>query len=271
MMDCHVHTSFSPDSVEPMKNMINKAISLNMERLTFTDHLEFGEGVQLDLDGCVKEIEANKKRYEDKIEILKGVEVGYKSRMQHEIERTLDKYDFDFILCSTHELPGIEDVRGIVSKEEEQKIFYNRYFENMLKAVTEFSNYDIYGHIDYVIRYGGYDSKLFSYKNHSDVIDKILIKIIESGKGIEVNTSGMRYGLGSMHPNEDIVRRYRELGGEIITVGSDAHKAADLAADFDQAYEMLDRIGFEYIASFKDRQVEFIKIENQNIKKVSTL
>ena len=96
----------------------------------------------------------------------------------------------------------------------------------------------------------------------SEKIDEILKLLISKGKGIEVNTSGLRYGVGSPHPSFEIIQRYHSLGGEIITIGSDAHKPEHIGYKFDTAYELLDKAGFKYVTIFKNRKPDFIKLSN---------
>ena len=126
--------------------------------------------------------------------------------------------------------------------------------------------FDVYGHIDYVVRYGGYSEKEINYEEFKDILDKILIALISSGKGIEINTSGLRYNLPDMHPNKTIIKRYKDLGGSIITIGSDAHNSKDLADNFDRAYNILRECGFEEYTIFHSRKPEFIKLPERKIK-----
>ena len=98
------------------------------------------------------------------------------------------------------------------------------------------------------------------YAEFADILDEILGALISRGKGLELNTSGLRKGLPFAHPNAEILRRYRELGGEIITLGSDAHSARDLAADFGTAKEMLKSAGFREIAVYHARKPDFVRI-----------
>ena len=124
-------------------------------------------------------------------------------------------------------------------------------------------------HIDYVIRYiiKNYSNVMtkIDYTEFKELLNEILISIIKNDKGIEINTSGIRYGLGTPHPNIEILKRYRELGGKIITIGSDAHKKEDLVSNFDIAYDMLETVGFNSIAVFYKRQPEFKKIKKRTI------
>ena len=100
----------------------------------------------------------------------------------------------------------------------------------------------------------------YSYKQYADIIDEILKLLIEKGKGIEINTGGFKYGLGHPNPTEDIIARYRELGGEIITVGADAHKPEHVAFDFEKVSGILKEAGFSYYTVFKNRKPEFVKL-----------
>ena len=99
------------------------------------------------------------------------------------------------------------------------------------------------------------------YKEFKELLDEILINIIKSNKGIEINTSGIRYNLGMPHPNTDILKRYKELGGKIITIGSDAHKSVDLASNFDIVYEILNDLEIDEIAVYHNRIPEFVKVK----------
>ena len=137
---------------------------------------------------------------------------------------------------------------------------HQEYFESILECVKETPYFDVYGHLDYVVRYGPTKNQNYSYQKHADIIDRILRTIVESGKGIELNTSGFRSGLGQPNPCVDILKRYKELGGEIITVGSDAHKPEHVGADFDKACTILKDCGFQYYTIFEKRAPEFIRL-----------
>ena len=102
---------------------------------------------------------------------------------------------------------------------------------------------------------------MLALSRYSDVIDEILRLLIEKGKGIEINTGGFKYGLGHPNPCEEILARYRELGGEIITIGADAHKPEHVAFDFAKVPSILKDSGFDYFTVFRERKPEFVKIE----------
>ena len=134
------------------------------------------------------------------------------------------------------------------------------YFESILENLAVFSEMDVYGHIDYVVRYGPNQNREYSYGRYQDILDEILRTIISKGCGIELNTGGFHYGLGEPNPCRAVIRRYRQLGGEIITIGADAHGPDKIAYAFDKAADILADCGFTYYTIFKDRKPEFIKL-----------
>jgi len=143
---------------------------------------------------------------------------------------------------------------------------YNEYIPVIMDFKEKYKNrinivyFNVYGHLDFVSRYGMYDNNSLEYKDYADLIDRILKELISRGKGIEVNTSGFRYGIDTTYPSLTILRRYKELGGEIITCGSDSHTVAGVGAYIDYAYELVKSAGFKYISTFKKQKPDFIKI-----------
>ena len=111
-----------------------------------------------------------------------------------------------------------------------------------------------------MVRYGPEKNKNYSYDKYKDVIDEILRQLIAHGKGIELNMAGFKYGLGHPNPTEEILHRYRELGGEIITIGADAHTPDKIGYAFDKAADVLRECGFSYYAVFKNRRPVFHKL-----------
>lgn len=134
------------------------------------------------------------------------------------------------------------------------------YFENLLKNVEVYSHYSVYGHLDLITRYGGEKFRGLNYDKQKDIIDEILKIIIYKGKGIEINTSGFRYGENRFYPDTRVLKRYFGLGGEIITVGSDAHRKEDIGKDFNRVYDFLKSIGQNYICLFENMNPIFKKI-----------
>ena len=267
--DYHLHTSHSTDSDEPMENMILKAIELGLTQICFTEHMDMDypseegdpEGQFLvNTDSYLFDLIRYKEKYADKIKILFGIELGLQPHLSRENARYIKEYDFDFVIASSHVcnkrdpyLPSFYDGRT----EEEA---YREYFSSILDNLKCFSNFDVYGHLDYVVRYGPNQDRNYSYEKYKDILDRILETLLEKEKGIEINTGGLKRGILEPHPCAGILKRYRELGGEIITVGSDAHDTAHIADEFKRAGKILTECGFKYYTTFEKRTPEFHKI-----------
>ena len=119
---------------------------------------------------------------------------------------------------------------------------------------------DSYGHIDYVVRYGPNKNTFYSYERYRDLIDEILKTLIEKGIALEVNTAGYKYGLGAPNPHPDILKKYRSMGGELLTVGSDAHRPEHLAYDFQKVTPLLKECGFKAYTVFEKRVPKFLPL-----------
>ncbi|WP_341877017.1 histidinol-phosphatase HisJ family protein [Defluviitalea saccharophila] len=263
--DYHVHSSFSSDSSEEMENQIKTAISLGLKQIAFTDHIDYDYPdkafpFMIDYNQYLKVFDGLKEKYKNQIDMILGVEIGFQPHVVKQIEEVLSQYPFDFVICSTHVCDRLDLYNGDFFKGKNQKNAYLRYFECVLYNVKNFFNYDVYGHIDYINRYGNYENRILSYEDYKDIIDSILKTIIDLGKGIEINTSGFRYGLGYANPQLSILKRYKELGGKIITIGSDAHSSKDIASHFNEAYKLLEAAGISEITLFRNRKPYFVKL-----------
>ncbi|GKX29142.1 phosphoesterase [Vallitalea longa] len=249
-----------------METMIQQAIKHKFVKLCFTDHYDYDYpstpelAFDIDLPNYHKSFLQLKAKYKNQIKLLFGIEVGLQPHIYDITKQTIDSYPFDFVIASTHVVDRLDPYFGSYYENKTKKEAYSRYLEDIYHNVTHYDDYNVYGHLDYIIRYGHYDDKKLYYHDHKEVIDKILSRIIETGHGIELNTSGYRKNFNEPHPNIDIIKRYRQLGGEIITIGSDAHYPEHLAYNFDIAYEVLHDCGFKYFTVFEKRKPDYIKI-----------
>lgn len=263
--DFHTHSYFSGDSSESTEKMIETAIGLGMERFCFTDHQDFDYNYDeldftLDYERYFAEISDLKERYADEINVLIGVETGIEPHLSDRLREFVMKKPYDFVIGSTHLINGVDPWYPGYFAEHGEKKGFEMYFDYILKSLETCSDFDVYGHLDYIIRYAPNKDRFFTKADFADVIDEILKKLISMDKGIELNTGGMYKGMDRTNPHPDIVRRYRELGGEKITVGSDAHTADRIGYGFNIAREILINSGFEYYTVFKERKPEFIKL-----------
>lgn len=264
--DYHTHSSFSSDSDTPMEENIKKAISLDLKEIAATDHMDFAYPdpdypFLFDYESYSKEIHRLREKYGDKIKILKGVEIGIQNHVMPQIKELVKNNQYDFIIGSTHVVQdGLDLCVNDFFEGKEQQQAYEEYFEEVLYNVEHYDFFNVYGHIDFVNRYGNYQNKQIDYARMAPITDKIFKTLIEKEKGIEINTSGFRYGVGSPHPAFELIKRYHDLGGKIITVGSDTHKPEQMTYKFDIAYKMLKEAGFEYITVFDNKIPSFIKV-----------
>lgn len=263
--DHHVHTNFSGDCKIPMEKMIQSAIHKGQSSIILTDHVDYDfpdASLTFEIDFQLYNEKLNEMRHlYPKIEIRKGVEIGYQPHLKNRIEKLVAVEKFDFIINSLHACDGLDYMNGDFFRGKSKDESYNRYFESLLECVETFDTYDVIGHLDFIIRYAPYKERLLAYSQYKQIIDKILSVLIYKDKGIEVNTSGKRYGLKLFHPQRAILKRYHELGGRLITVGSDAHMDKDIQADFLEAFMMLQAIGFKEVVEFKSRNAYMIEIK----------
>ena len=268
LTDYHTHSHFSGDCDTPIENMIAKAISLGMTHLCFTEHLDLDypvrEGECLDFSLATDEYRNRflslKEKHQKDIELLWGVELGLQNHIFSDLHEYVQQQPFDFIIASSHLCNGGDPYYPDFFEGRREDDVYKEYFSSILENVKNFSDYDVYGHLDYIVRYGPNKDARYSYEKYRDIFDSLLKVIIEKGKGIELNTGGIKYGLKDLHPATSILKRYKELGGEIITIGSDAHNPENLLHHFSRAESVLKECGFEYYTIFKERIPQFIHL-----------
>lgn len=261
--DFHVHTEFSYDSESAPEKMIQGAIQKGLKTICITDHhdLDYMEpGWEVDFDEYFRVLEPLKEKYKNEIEILLGAEFGMQPHLNEQYAKLAQKYPFEFIIASAHMFDGHDPYYPGYFEDKTDEQGYQRAFEITLENVKAFSDYDTLGHLDYIVRYGKNQDRDYSYSKYADYIDEVLKLIIQKGKGLEVNTGGWRFGFDFAHPHQDILRRYKELGGEIITIGSDAHCPKDIAYDFHRIKAYLEACGFAYYTEFRNRTPKFCKI-----------
>ena len=264
-IDYHTHTNHSIDSDAPMEVMINRAIELGITEMAITDHVDYMYPVapypyQIDYDAYIPKFQALRDKYEKKIRLTLGVEIGLGAHLADVVRDFAAKYPFEFIIGSIHDVQGQEFHLKPYWEGIPKQQGYMRYFEEMLGSVRNINEYNVVGHIDYIMRYSPDEDKSLELALFREIIDEILKVIIAKGKGLEINTSGFRYKLNVVHPSLEICKRYKALGGEIITVGSDAHFPQHVYERFDAAYDVLRAAGFKAIAVFRDRKPVMLDI-----------
>ncbi|MBC7764966.1 MAG: histidinol-phosphatase HisJ family protein [Hyphomonadaceae bacterium] len=263
--DYHMHSSFSIDSDTSMSELCEQAIKLGMTEIAFTDHVDIGApldgGFVIDFDAYMLHFLEIKEKYKKKLHVTLGVEVGLMEQVLEKSARLLNSYPFEFIIASTHVVDMLDLHAGDYCRGKTREQAYEGYLTNVLKMLTQFNDFSVCGHLDFVRRYGGYADNFFAEGEFISIIDEIFKVLIHKNKGIEINTSGYRCNLGSTLPTLWILKRFRELGGEIVTVGSDAHTTGYVGKYFEVATQMLVDAGFKYYTTFRNLQPTFVKID----------
>ncbi|MFZ5969455.1 MAG: histidinol-phosphatase HisJ family protein [Bacillota bacterium] len=269
MFDYHMHTSFSIDSKMEMEEAVKRAIDVGLQEIAFTDHGELNVWRPDDLivddifhvGDYLKTLSELKGKYKKRIRIKIGIELGLQVEEKQRIQKLVQEYPFDFVIGSSHTIDRYDLYYRKFFEGKTKQEAYERYFHEILKIVKEVEDFSVYGHLDLVKRYAlGVYENIDIEGREVEIIREILLALIEKGKGIEINTSGFRYGLGDSNPGIEIIKLYKALGGEIITVGSDAHRLEDIGYRIPETYELLRDIGFRYVTTFNQLKPEYVKL-----------
>lgn len=260
--DFHLHTDFSADCDAPARTQIDRCLALGMEELCITDHHDYGAGENgerffLDFDRYFPALRRIRDEYEGRIRVNIGIELGLQLSVRDYLEATVPTLDVDYLIGSCHFVDGLDPYYPTYYQGKTEQEAYARYFEVVLRRVKALDCYDSLGHLDYIVRYGPTRGQNYRWQDHQDYIDPILKTLIQKGKALECNTAGYKYGLGHPNPHEGILRRYRELGGELLTIGSDAHRPEHIACEFFRLPALLKDCGFRYYTVYHDRRPEF--------------
>ena len=274
--DYHVHTSYSDDSEYPMEEVVKDAISFGLDEICFTDHVDYGvkrdwddpRGMtyrrggagepermalaNVDYPRYATEIAALREKYKDQITLKMGIEFGIQTHTIPQYEKLFSVWPFDFIILSVHQVEDKEFWTQDFQRGRTQTEYNLRYYEEILALVQQYHHYSVLGHMDLISRYD--KAGPFSFEKIRPIVKEILKTIIFDGKGIEVNTSCYRYGLNDLTPSTDILRLYRDLGGRIITIGSDSHRKEHLGAYIAETLNILKTIGYKEVYTFEQMQ-----------------
>lgn len=287
--DNHTHTQFSPDSRMTVEQDVAAALKMGLGGVAVTDHLDLDPPrsnshfvfdiaqQQRAIEEAVKKFKGepgagqvsvgNKNKNSFPL-ILRGIEVGLQpDSVKHSLEYT-SPFNFDAVIVSIHFVDGEDPYFGDYYRGKSKRQAYGRVLELMLSTAMAYNDFDILGHFDYVARYAPYDDKDITYKEFADYLDPLLMFLADNGKALEINTksyeSGVSHGIGSKQAlklDVNILRRFRELGGEAISLGSDSHDDFRLGDNFKKYWQIVQRCGFKYLCYFDNRKPVFYSPE----------
>ena len=280
LIDCHTHTQFSVDSEADLGMCAERADRLGLVAYAVTDHCEcnswypaehYSDGDDMHDSYCYKDcfldsvaaVTALKEKYNGKLNLICGVEMGQPQAAPEAAAFINADERVDFIIGSLHQIRGEKDFYYIDYMDLGTDKIYDlleRYFTELNEMCCT-NSFDVLGHLTYCLRYmkqrHGIEPDISRFDG---IIADSFRTLAQNGKGIEINTSGLRQGFGETFPNLRYTKLFREMGGEIISVGSDAHTAEDIGKNVRDGIEIAKAAGFTRIAYFKKRQPQFIAI-----------
>lgn len=266
MIDFHIHTDVSPDAKQSLGDAVARARQLGITHMAVTDHHELLTGGYYDswkikdLQSYSNAIKSYNDKYDD-IYVAVGIEIGHVNRKAKEIKDVLDTIDFDFVISSAHFIDEVDPYfPEYFAGKPKHETYYN-YLKEIRDSIDVMDDrVSVLGHIGYAARYSPYEDYKLRYEDFSEIIDEILLKTIKRGFGIELNTSNYGRKLDELMPPVSIVNRYRQLGGEIITIGSDSHTSADIGKAYNTARQIALDAGFKKVCVYKNLEPEFIDL-----------
>ena len=262
MIDYHIHSDISADCGATMRQMANAARRLGLKEICFTEHLDLDFPADIDFnfdfDVFDRSIDAVRKEFPE-LRIAKGVEAGLDMRTRDALSALLSKTELDFVIGSVHVVLGRDPYEKEFWEAYERRHIFEAYLHACEQCAGQCGFYDVFGHLGYISKFCPYPDSLLRLCDFPDAVDTILETLVRNGKGLEVNTNGL-YMTPSVMPELPIVERFLELGGEIVTIGSDAHYQNVVGHAVANTLDALKGIGLKYICAFDKQQPRFIPI-----------
>jgi len=263
MTDFHIHTSFSPDGTSTIEEYCLQAQSIGCTHFAVCDHLDIGypdrrfESI-ISPSFYISTIEKARKLFPE-LNISLGMEAGYIPSSALQTAMHLSMLPLDFVINSVHVVDGQDPYFPEYFENKTRENAYNRYLECVYESLDAPYDFSVLGHITYVSRTAPYLPAAIEWRDAKEILDAILLRTVYLGKGLEINTSSIK-STGSTMPTESILRRFNELGGEIVTIASDAHNISRLCSNYSYASTLLQQCGFEYTAVFQNMQPIMLKL-----------
>lgn len=267
MFDSHTHSNHSHDGHHTVVQMCNEAINKNLKGIAITDHCETqnfkGYNTEMNLKNAFLDIENAKEIFYNKLQVGKGMEMAQSLFYPDLAKEVMEYTDYDFVLGSVHtprKMKGFAKIDYSKQSEKEIHSIIRCYFEELYET-AKLGYFDVLAHFTYPLRYINGTYKLgHDVSSCMDIVEELFRFIIKNNKGIEINVSGLYSEWGYAMPETDLLRLYKELGGEIVTIGSDAHYCQKVGSGIDRGYEMLKECGFHYVAFYQKRQPIMYKL-----------
>lgn len=269
LIDCHCHSAHSFDGHEPVERICRRAEELGIGVLAITDHCDLYparyplEEVKAAVCASVDETAALREKWDGSLRLLTGFELGEAVDYPDIAEEILAMREVDLVLGSIHRAGDIADFYYLDCKGENLdriNALMDDYFDRLLR-LADWGKFDVLTHLTYPLRYIVGDAGIpLELGRWQDKIDALFTRIIDKGIALEVNASGLRQKIGRPLPDEPLLKRYKELGGKLISLGSDAHRYADIGSGLAACQQMLKGLGFKEVCCFVKRQPQMISL-----------
>jgi histidinol-phosphatase (PHP family) len=246
-----------------MREAVDAANKLGLGGISFTDHFDVdapGDNSHFSFDPLQQQIQIDKLKSGTDLFIGKGIELGLQPSALKSAARAVSMFKFDVIIASVHFVDGIDPYHDKYYDLRNEKEAYGRYLESIYECITGYRDFDILGHFDYITRYSPYLNKSLTMAEYGDYLDPILRTLAQNGKALEINTNTYRKR-GGPSPVLDlaVIKHFRQVGGEYMTLGSDAHDKERVGEGLISAVADLAAAGFQHIAYFSERKAVRVK------------
>lgn len=262
--DTHIHSIHSFDGNHSCSQLCESAIKRNAKGICITDHCDI-DMKDYDFDALVKnqfeDIELAKKRYGDKLEIMFGIELGQGIYLKEKSLDIISRYNYDFILGSIHNLENMQDFYFLDFKNESIDELLTRYFNDLLLLV-KWNKIDSLAHLTYPLRYiYERENIVVDLSKYDEIITQIFSELINNEKALELNVSGLFMPISETLPSADLIKKYHDMGGKYVTIGSDAHYCEKVCNGVEEGLDILKSCGFESYTIYKNRKPILIPIK----------
>lgn len=264
LVDYHMHSKYSFDGKCELRDMCEVAIKRGLSEIAITDHMDIFSNQPythiLDCRALYAELYNVKEEYEGKLKIVIGVEYGQPQANPEQALLFMKEYPVDFTIGSIHNMVGDKDAYDYNYRETDYHDVFSMYMDWQQELAKNY-DYDVLAHVTYPSRYVYAQTGVrVDFKEYWEQYITLFKTVIERGRGIELNLSGIARGYKETMPTMELLQLYRSLGGEIVTVGSDAHILDHIGTVTKEGYEMLRQAGFAYVTTFQKHQPRFVKI-----------
>ena len=264
LCDYHTHTRFSFDGAPAATHdaMCKRALEVGLDHIAFTDHCDINAEVEglydspYDADAAFASMMEVKEKYKGRLNVVCGIELGNATQYPEAARAVLDAHPYEFVIGSLHNLNRVPDFcvmnYGHMSDGLVKQLF-NRALDETMDMIT-FPGITTLGHITYMHRYITLAGKKLDFKPYYDKLEAIYRTLIDRDIALEINVSTLWKGLGISLPTMELLKLYKDCGGKLITIGSDAHAPENLGKAIRKGYAILQTVGFNEVVAIENGQ-----------------